>query len=116
MRVKGFSAAAEFIEAAVALCQAGELDAITTAPINKKSLSLAGYSFPGHTEFLAHLTDCKDFAMTFISPALRVALLTTHVPLTQVSSYVKKSALEQLIQARHLFAAAGHQNFITRGA
>ncbi len=91
-------AAAEYIEASVGLCQAGELDAITTAPINKKSLHLGGYPFPGHTEFLAHLTHCDDFAMTFISPLLRVALLTTHVPLAQVSSYVKKAELERLIR------------------
>jgi 4-hydroxythreonine-4-phosphate dehydrogenase len=91
-------AAAEFIEAAVALCQSGQLDAITTAPINKKSLYLAGYHFPGHTEFLAHLTRTDDFAMTFFSPALRVSLLTTHVPLAEVSGYVKKSVLEKLIR------------------
>lgn len=91
-------AAAEYIEAAVALCQAGHLDAITTAPINKKSLHLGGYHFPGHTEFLAHLTQTEEFAMTFFSPALRVSLLTTHVPLAEVSSYVKKSALEKLIR------------------
>jgi 4-phospho-D-threonate 3-dehydrogenase / 4-phospho-D-erythronate 3-dehydrogenase len=91
-------AAAEFIEAAVALCQAGELDAITTAPINKKSLQLAGYPFPGHTEFFAYLSHCADFAMAFISPLLRVVLLTTHVPLAQVSDYVKKAELERLIR------------------
>lgn len=91
-------AAAEFIEAAVALCQSGELDVITTAPLNKMSLYLAGYHFPGHTEFLAHLTGTEDFAMAFIAPALRVALLTTHVPLTEVSSYIKRPALERLIR------------------
>jgi len=94
-------AAAEYIEAAVALCGIGRLDAITTAPINKRSLFLAGYHFPGHTEFLAKLTHTDEFAMTFIAPALRVALLTTHVPLTEVSSYVKKSALETLIRLIH---------------
>ena len=93
--------AAEFIEAAVKLCQSGQLDAMATAPINKKSLSLAGYPFPGHTEFLAALTGTDDFAMTFFSPALRVSLLTTHVPLTEVSSYVKKAALEKLIRLVH---------------
>ena len=91
-------AAAEYIEAAVRLCQAGTLDAMTTAPINKKSLFLGGYNFPGHTEFLAHLTGTEEFAMTFFSPTLRVALLTTHVPLREVSSYVKKAELEQLIR------------------
>jgi len=94
-------AAAEIIETAVWLCQSGQLDAITTAPINKKSLHLAGYHFPGHTEFLAHLTGTSEFAMTFISPALRVSLLTTHVPLAEVPGYVKKSELERLIRLVH---------------
>ena len=104
-------AAGEFIEAAVRLCQAGQLEAITTAPINKKSLHLAGYPFPGHTEFLAALTQTDDFAMAFIAPRLRVALLTTHIPLTEVSSHVKQAALEKLIRlvnrelARYGFAA-----------
>ncbi|MBK9708549.1 MAG: 4-hydroxythreonine-4-phosphate dehydrogenase PdxA [Acidobacteria bacterium] len=91
-------AAGEFIEAAVRLCQFGQLDAMTTAPINKKSLFLGGYHYPGHTEFLAHLTDTDQFAMTFISPNLRVSLLTTHVPLNKVSEYVKKEGLEKLIR------------------
>jgi 4-hydroxythreonine-4-phosphate dehydrogenase len=94
-------AAAEYIEAAVHLCQVGELAAMTTAPLNKKSLHLAGYSFPGHTEYLAHLTQCDDFAMAFISPQLRVVLLTTHIPLTEVSRYVKKAAIEKLIRLVH---------------
>ncbi|MGH9839176.1 MAG: 4-hydroxythreonine-4-phosphate dehydrogenase PdxA [Blastocatellia bacterium] len=94
-------AAAEYIETAVRLCQSGDLDAITTAPINKKSLHLGGYAFPGHTEFLAHLSATSDFAMTFFSPTLRVALLTTHVPLMEVSTYVKREALEKLIRLIH---------------
>jgi 4-phospho-D-threonate 3-dehydrogenase / 4-phospho-D-erythronate 3-dehydrogenase len=91
-------AAAEYIETAVSLCLSGQLEAITTAPINKKSLSLAGYAYPGHTEFLAHLTKTEDFAMAFIAPSLRVALLTTHVPLVEVSNYVKRAALEKKIR------------------
>jgi 4-hydroxythreonine-4-phosphate dehydrogenase len=91
-------AAAEFIESAVRLCQTGDLDAMTTAPINKLALSLGGYPFPGHTEMLAHLVGCDDFAMAFISPALRVALLTTHVPLAQVPRLVRRDDLERLIR------------------
>jgi 4-phospho-D-threonate 3-dehydrogenase / 4-phospho-D-erythronate 3-dehydrogenase len=90
-------AAANFIEAGVRLCQSGQLDAITTAPINKKSFNLGGYHFPGHTEFLAHLTGAEEFAMAFFSPTLRVALLTIHIPLSVVSSHVKKADLEKLI-------------------
>lgn len=91
-------AAAQFIEAASRLCLSGQLDAMTTAPINKKSLYLAGYNFPGHTEFLAQLTRTDEFAMAFITPMLRVALLTTHVPLADVPGHVKRSRLESLIR------------------
>ncbi len=91
-------AAGEYIEAAVRLYLAGQIEAMTTAPINKKALHLGGYHFPGHTEMLAQLTDTKEFAMFFIAPNLRVALLTTHLPLSAVSASVKKEPLETLIQ------------------
>jgi 4-phospho-D-threonate 3-dehydrogenase / 4-phospho-D-erythronate 3-dehydrogenase len=94
-------AAGEYIEAAVELVRQGEIDAIATAPINKKSLHMGGYAYPGHTEFLAALTGVDDFAMSFFSPKLRVVLLTTHVPLMDVSSYVKRSSLERLIRLVH---------------
>src|SRR6266571_3332753 len=60
-------AAAGYIEAAVDLCAAGSIDAIATAPINKRALFLGGYSFPGHTEFLAHLTATEVYAMGFVA-------------------------------------------------
>jgi 4-hydroxythreonine-4-phosphate dehydrogenase len=91
-------AAAQYIETATRLCLSGRLDAMVTAPINKKSLYLAGYRFPGHTEFLAELTRTDEFAMAFITPMLRVALLTTHVALADVPGYVKKAGMEKLIR------------------
>ena len=91
-------AAAAAIETAVDLCLSGHLDAMATAPINKTSFSLAGIPFPGHTEYLAYLTDCDDFAMAFIAPRLRVALLTIHVPLHEVPRLVRRPALERLIR------------------
>ncbi|MBO0720061.1 MAG: 4-hydroxythreonine-4-phosphate dehydrogenase PdxA [Blastocatellia bacterium] len=89
-------AAANFIETGVRLCRGGEIDALATAPINKKSFNLGGYDFPGHTEFLAHLTGTAEFAMAFFSPALRVALLTIHIPLSAVPAHVKRNELEKL--------------------
>src|SRR5438270_2082097 len=74
-------AAAAYIEAAVELCAAGTIDAIATAPINKRALFLGGYSFPGHTEFLAHLTATEEYAMGFIAENLRVVVISTHVAL-----------------------------------
>ena len=94
-------AAGAFIEAAVRLCQAGELAALTTAPLNKNALHLGGYNFPGHTEMLASLTGVEDFAMSFIAPNLRVALLTTHLSLSDAIKQVKKKPLEKLIRLVH---------------
>lgn len=91
-------AAAAAIRLAVEGCLAGALEAMATAPISKASFSLAGINFPGHTEFLAHLTACDDFAMAFISPRLRVALLTTHLPLAAVPGAVRRLPLEKLIR------------------
>src|SRR5437667_6746966 len=74
-------AAAGYIEAAVELCAAGSIDAIATAPINKRALFLGGYSFPGHTEFLADLTGTEAYAMGFVAQNRRIVLIATNVPL-----------------------------------
>lgn len=90
-------AAAGYIEAAVELCAAGSVDAIATAPINKRALFLGGYSFPGHTEFLAHLTGSEEYAMAFVSANLRIVLLSTHVPLSVAIRMVEKDRLVKTI-------------------
>lgn len=91
-------ASAENIEAAVELCQSGRIDAIATAPISKKAISLAGYDYPGHTEFLAKLTGVEDFAMSFFAGQLRVVLLSTHVSLRSAIDNVTKDNLVDLIR------------------
>jgi 4-hydroxythreonine-4-phosphate dehydrogenase len=102
-------AAAGYIEAAVELCAAGSIDAIATAPINKRALFLGGYSFPGHTEFLAHLTGAEEYAMAFVAANLRIVLLSTHVPLSQAIRMVERDRLVQGDQSGKPGAAAlGH--------
>jgi len=91
-------AAAGYIEAAVELCAAGSIDAIATAPINKRALFLGGYSFPGHTEFFAHLTGTDDYAMGFVAANLRVVLISTHVPLAQAIGMVRRERVEKTIR------------------
>jgi 4-phospho-D-threonate 3-dehydrogenase / 4-phospho-D-erythronate 3-dehydrogenase len=86
-------AAAQYIEAAVELCGAGDVDAIATAPINKRALFLGGYSFPGHTEFLAHLTSTPECAMAFVASNLRIVLISTHVPLAEAIRLVEKNRI-----------------------
>lgn len=94
-------ASAEYIETAVKLWREKEIDAIATAPISKKSLAMGGYDFPGHTEFLAHLTDTKEFAMSFFAEDLRVVLLSTHVSLKDAIDLVKREKLVKLIRFTH---------------
>src|SRR5437868_12483062 len=91
-------AAAEYIEAAVEVCASGQADAISTAPINKRALFLGGYSFPGHTEFLAHLTRAEECAMAFVAANLRVVLISTHVPLAQAIRLVERQRIERVVR------------------
>ena len=91
-------AAAEYIEAAVELCGLGVVDAISTAPINKRALFLGGYSFPGHTEFLAHLTGAPESAMAFVASNLRIVLISTHVPLSEAILLVEKERICRVVR------------------
>ncbi len=72
------------VETAARMALAGEVDAIVTGPAHKHSLNLAGYRWPGHTEWLAHLAGDVDVAMMLAADRLRVVLVTTHVPLRSV--------------------------------
>lgn len=82
--VRAGTLAGHAVEAAVRMALAGEVDAIVTAPANKHALHLAGFPYPGHTEWLAHLAGDVDVAMMLASDRLRVVLVTTHVPLRDV--------------------------------
>ncbi len=90
-------ASAEYIVEAVELWRQGKIDAICTAPISKKAIALGGYNYPGHTEFIADLTDTTDFRMSFFADKLRVVLLSTHLPLIKAIERVKTAALVDLI-------------------
>jgi 4-hydroxythreonine-4-phosphate dehydrogenase len=94
-------AAGGYIEAAVDLCAAGSVDAIATAPINKRSLFLGGYSFPGHTEFLAHLTGTEQYAMAFVAANLRIVLISTHVPLAEAIRLVQRDRIIRTVNLTH---------------
>ncbi len=80
---RGGRAQVEFIKVAVDLALEGKVRAMVTAPINKVGLRLAGVSFPGHTEMLAHLTGAKRFAMMLAGEKLRVVPVTIHCSLKE---------------------------------
>jgi 4-hydroxythreonine-4-phosphate dehydrogenase len=75
------AAAAENIAACAEACRTGRLHAMVTAPLHKKHFREAGYMYPGHTEFLAHLAGADRIAMAFLTERLKVVLATIHVPL-----------------------------------
>jgi len=81
------------VETAARLALTGEVDAIVTAPAHKHALHLAGFPYPGHTEWLAHLAGDVDVAMMLAAEGrldggatLRVVLVTTHVPFRDVAA------------------------------
>ncbi|WP_267134635.1 4-hydroxythreonine-4-phosphate dehydrogenase PdxA [Pseudotabrizicola formosa] len=92
----------EVIARAVALVQAGAASGIVTAPLNKKVLKDgAGFAFPGHTEYLAHLAGDVPVVMMLASPLLRVVPATIHIPLAQVPAALTPELLDQVIRLTH---------------
>jgi 4-hydroxythreonine-4-phosphate dehydrogenase len=92
--------AADSVIYAVQFALSDQIDAMVTAPLSKKGLRLAGYDFPGHTEFLAYLTATQKFAMMFVSDKYKVVLVTTHLALSEVAKAIsKKLILEKIILA-----------------
>lgn len=80
----------ELLRRACAGCQAGEFAAMVTAPVHKGVINDAGIPFSGHTEFLAELTGSPLPVMLLVAGSLRVALVTTHLPLKAVPAAVTR--------------------------
>ncbi len=87
--IAGGDAAARNVSACFSACVDGRLDAMVTAPLNKKYFQEAGYCFPGHTEYLAHLAGISEYAMAFLTERLRVVLATIHLPLREVVDVIR---------------------------
>jgi 4-hydroxythreonine-4-phosphate dehydrogenase len=94
-------AAYDTIVGAVRDAQAGSIQGIATAPMNKEALALAGLPWRGHTEMLAELTGARRVAMMFWSDTLRVVLATIHIPLAQVPSALTIDSLMAIIELTH---------------
>lgn len=87
-------AAFQAIEKATADLKNGDIDAIVTAPINKKNIQSAQFTFPGHTEYFEQTFGKKgDALMLLVSDRLRVAVATGHVPVAKVSQSLSKELI-----------------------
>lgn len=89
------------LTAAVTACQNDNCQALVTGPVHKGIINEAGIPFTGHTEFLAKITNTPRVVMMLATKGLRVALVTTHLPLAQVAQTINIELLEQVIHILH---------------
>lgn len=75
----------------------GDFDAVVTGPVHKGIINQSGVSFSGHTEFFAHQSNTSDVVMLLATEGLRVALVTTHIPLAYVSKAITPERLDKVI-------------------
>lgn len=88
------------LEAAVSDLKKGVIDVLVTAPINKENIHSEEFAFPGHTEYLeASLGDGEKALMILCSDKLRVALVTTHLPIAQVAGAITKEMIVEKLKA-----------------
>jgi 4-hydroxythreonine-4-phosphate dehydrogenase len=90
-------AAYDAIVAATRDAQAGRIDAIATAPINKEAFAAAGLPWRGHTDLLAQLTGATQVAMMFHAEVLRVVLATVHIAIADVPKALTRDLVERTI-------------------
>ncbi len=76
----------------------GNIDAIVTAPINKNAMQLAKFPFPGHTEYFTSNDRAGQSIMVLVSDALKVALVTNHIPISSVASSITKELIIEKIK------------------
>lgn len=79
-------------------CLDGDFDAMVTAPVQKEIINRAGIAFSGHTEYLADICRAPRPVMLLIAGNLRVALITTHLPLREVADAVTAPAIREVIE------------------
>jgi 4-hydroxythreonine-4-phosphate dehydrogenase len=81
------------LERALAGCLSGEYHAMVTAPVQKSVINDAGIAFTGHTEFLAEKAHADHVVMMLVGGGLRVALATTHLPLSEVPRAITRDLI-----------------------
>ncbi len=86
-----------YLDKAMDLIKGRQIDCLVTCPISKEAISLAGFRYGGHTEYLAERTNTKEFAMLLLNKNLKIALVTRHTPLKDVSSKISEALIYKTI-------------------
>lgn len=81
------------LEKAIAALKSNEIDALVTAPINKSNMPKEDFPYPGHTEFLTAKLEATNSLMFLVNDALRVGLVTNHVPVSEIAANISKQAI-----------------------
>lgn len=101
LNVKNAGYVLDTLTTATNQCLSKQFDALVTGPISKSIINDAGIEFSGHTEFLAEKSNADLPVMMLANNQLRVALVTTHLPLGNVTEAITTQRLEQVIRILH---------------
>lgn len=86
------------LDRALSGCRSGEFAGMVTAPVNKAVLNDAGHGFSGHTEYLAERSGCPLPVMMLVGGRMRVALVTTHLPLSEVPKAITRERVRETLR------------------
>ncbi len=86
------------LERAIAGCLSGDFGALVTGPVQKSLMNEAGIAFSGHTEWLRDRSGAADVLMLLVAGTLRVGLVTTHIPLSQVAGAIDRPVLRRRLE------------------
>jgi len=81
------------LDVAASDLEKGLIDALITAPINKDNIQSDNFNFPGHTEFFAEKFKTEDYIMLMVSETMKIGVVTTHMPISQVSKNLSKETI-----------------------
>jgi 4-hydroxythreonine-4-phosphate dehydrogenase len=96
------------LEAAARDIATGLIDVIVTAPISKSVCQKAGFNFPGHTEYFSSLSNGAEALMVLCSTTMKIALVTTHIPLKEVPESIEK---KKIIEKARIFDESLKKDF-----
>ncbi|QEY50451.1 4-hydroxythreonine-4-phosphate dehydrogenase PdxA [Legionella longbeachae] len=91
----------ELLNQAARLCGSGDFSALVTAPVNKANINKAGITFSGHTEFFAQFYNVETVVMMLACSQMKVALVTTHLPLRKVADSITSSLIIKVVNQLH---------------
>ena len=94
----------ELLKQAAQLCEQRQFTALVTAPVHKANINAAGIAFTGHTEFFSEYFQAQQVVMMLACEQMKVALVTTHIPLNKVAATISFSLIVNVIKQLHLIA------------